>query len=154
MIGNKVKDILKKNFGLMRVDDDLFLLQDFGMEPIEVMELLIALEEKLSIRMPSEAVANRLWEGNDMKVSDLVDFVEEYAPVNMVHPPKIPRTLEPVAGLYALTRKGTAICCLTGKRCHMLSKSDVRNNAQTANLCKTHRCAIEQNFQQLAQKVK
>ena len=155
MIANKVRAILKKKYGLMRVSDDMLLLQDIGMEPVEVLEILRDIEESVGVRMPSgDLWASMEWGRNDMSVAQLIAFVEDYAPVNMVAPPKIPQTMGPVAGLYAITRKGVPICCVTGKKCDKLSKAQVKDNSQSVNLCKVHRCAIEQNFRNLAQKVK
>lgn len=155
MIANKVRETLKKQYGLMRADDDMLLMLDIGMAPVEVLEILIEIERKIGVRMPS---ADSLWidmeRGKDMTVAQFIAFIEDHAPVHMETAPKVSSTMDPVAGLYAVTRKGTPICCVTGKKCNKLSKEQIQNNGQLANLCKAYRCEIEQNFINLAQKVK
>ncbi len=149
MIAKKVKEILKSKLGLMRVEDDMVLDWDLGLDELDFVELVMALEKEFHIHLPADFDA---WLKVEMRVADLVRVVEEHLPVRGMET-KVQQTLNPIAGLYTM-RNGVPMCCITGDKCKKLTKNDVKNNDALHNLCSRRACIIESNFQRLAQKVK
>ena len=145
MIAKKVKEVLKKEFGLMHVDESMLLEYDLALDYVDRLELLMCLEKNLGVRLPDDTATSVV------TVEDLIRKVEEYMPTRPVEYEAQP--LKPVAGLYSVWN-GVPICCITGQKCDKLNPAEVRKNKDAANLCKQQQCIIEHNFARLAQKVK
>ena len=148
-MAQKVKEILKSKFGLMRVEDDMLLDWDLALDELDFVELAMALEKEFRIHLPADFDACLKVE---MRVADLVRIVEEHLPIPRIET-KAQQSLNPIAGLYTM-RNGVPMCCITGDKCKKLTKDEVKNNGALHNLCSHRACVIESNFQRLAQKVK
>ena len=54
-------------------------------------------------------------------------------------------------GLYAASASGKAKCRLTGRPCQKIKPDEIAKNTQLLNLCRQHKCNIENNFQKIMQ---
>ena len=145
MIRKKLNEILKKEFGLARVEDDMSLMFDLALDYVECLELIMCLEKALGVRLPDDVA-------NVVTVGDLIRKVEDYMPVRTPEN-NAPAPLNPVAGLYAI-RNGAPVCCVTEKKCNKLPLDQVNNNTDLQNLCMKRKCIIAHNFARLATKKK
>ena len=141
-IEKKVKDILIEKFAVVP-DDDKDLIYDLNLDSLDIIELQMCLEKEFN---NNRSIEDPL-PSQSMTVAQLIDYVKSKAPVNK--PVK-----KPIAGLYTTSSSGKAKCCLTGENCTKISKDEIHKNTQLFNLCRSHNCIIERNFQQLKQYTK
>ena len=162
-IEKQVKDILIEKFAVVP-DDNKTLVKDLYLDSLDIVELFMELEKTFEISIP-ENMAEQI---SLMTVAELIKYVKcetsgntyipeqrnlviNTAPETEITPAKQTPAQKTFTGLYTITNNGKVKCRLTGRPCQKIKPGEIEKNTQLLNLCRQHKCNIENNFQKIMQ---
>lgn len=75
MVIDEIKDMLAKQLriDINTIQDDSNIMEDLGVDSIDLVELLMGIEEKLGIVVPDEDAVNL------KTVKDVADYIEQHS---------------------------------------------------------------------------
>ena len=172
-IADNIRSIIYDKSGIMPKDDNADLILDLNMDSLDIVEMVMELEKVFKINIPDS-----IWqESGSITVAELINFVEQTGaeanpsldmsgflreaestqkPKNTPVQHNVARNgVAPVQktfkGLYTASANGKVKCSMTGRPCQKIKPDEIAKNTQLLNLCRQHKCNIENNFQKIMQ---
>lgn len=135
-----IPDSIWQEFGLITVAKLVNLVEQTGAEANPSLDMSGFLREAESTQKPKNTPVQH------NVAQNVVAPVQHNVAQNGVAP--VQKTFK---GLYTTSANGKVKCSMTGRPCQKIKPDEIAKNTQLLNLCRQHKCNIENNFQKIMQ---